>query len=464
MQIRTPYTIALIALLAIVVVIKFNYLSLPFYWDEAWVYGPAVHALYNHGLSLFPDALTPELSRGHPLLFHFTAAMWMTVFGKSVFSLHVFALLIALLFMVAVFNFGKTVFSPETGIVTAAVGSIQSIFLAQSGMLLPEIFLSLWILLSIGLYLRKKYWLYALTAACALMTKETGITLIASVLVFDLIIRRKFDRQLAILFVPLLPWFIFLLFQKYYNGWYFFPEHIGYLNFSIAHIGDIMENYFSLIFIYYGRNLILFTTLFAIVFVLIRKQWRKFFINATSNHGLLLFGIFMLVFIVFGGINFYSDRNTIALLAPFILCCVYLIEKCIQRKAVYFTAIAAFVLTSAYYTFAYESTSDHNLGYAKYCRVQQQCVNYFVANKWQGKNICTTFLMQDYLGNPYSGYVSGENKMLHITNEVKPETDFIVVLSSEKYENLEENAVQQKWNLIKTFSEGKAEIKVFSKN
>jgi 4-amino-4-deoxy-L-arabinose transferase-like glycosyltransferase len=323
-----------LALLIIAVAIfKISYLPLPFYWDEAWVYGPAVHAMYNHGLSLLPDAVPPELSRGHPLLFHFTAALWMTIFGKSVLALHVFALLVALLFLVVVFYFGKKVFTQQTGAVAALLIAVQSIYLAQSGLLLPELFLSLWIIVAAGFYLQEKYWWYALTASFALLTKETGITIIGSVILFDLIKRRKFDFRIVLL--PLLPWLVFLILQKNYHGWFFFPEHIGYLNFSIAHIADIMENYFSLIFIYYGRNVILFTTLIALLVVLFRKKLKDTFPDAMSNKGLLLLFIFMVAFIVFGGINFYSDRYSIALLAPFLLCSSYILERCVQKKAVY---------------------------------------------------------------------------------------------------------------------------------
>ena len=40
-------------------------------WDEIWVYAPALTEMAEIGPTLLPGVLDAELSRGHPLLFHF---------------------------------------------------------------------------------------------------------------------------------------------------------------------------------------------------------------------------------------------------------------------------------------------------------------------------------------------------------------------------------------------------------
>jgi len=453
----------LLFLLAAVVILKFNHVSLPFYWDEAWAYGPAVYEMYHHGLSLLPDALPTDLSRGHPLLFHFSAALWMKIFGTGVFSLHCFAMAIALSLLVVIFQFAKYFLSIQTALMASLLMGVQSLFLAQASLLLPEMFLSLWIIVSLLFYLKGKYALYAISASCAMLTKETAVTLLLTVVCFHLIFQKKKTFNSLLLIVPFIPWIIFTLLQKHYHGWYFFPEHIGFLNFSIVHIADIMENYFSLIFIYYGRNIIFFTALAALIFVIIRKQWKNIFSNEISMQTFILLCVFMAVFICFGGINFYSDRYALPLLAPFLLCTSFVVVNCIRKKAVLYFLVSVFLFTGIYYSYSYETTSDHNLGYIKYCRTQKQCVDYFISNKWQDKNIGTTFLMRYYLNNPASGYVTEENKMLHVTQTVNDKTEIVVLLSSENDNDLEQFVIREKWTLFKIFSEKSAIIKVYKK-
>ena len=64
----------------IFIIFKLPHLSLPYYSDEAWSYIPAIHMMETNGLSMLPDALPPDVSRGHPLLFYFLGALWMRVF------------------------------------------------------------------------------------------------------------------------------------------------------------------------------------------------------------------------------------------------------------------------------------------------------------------------------------------------------------------------------------------------
>src|SRR5436190_472897 len=90
-------SIIILCLVIGMVAFKWSYLSLPFFWDEAWPYSTAVHAMYNHGISLIPGSISPSISRGHPLLFYCMAAAWMKLFGTSVFAIHLFALLISVL-------------------------------------------------------------------------------------------------------------------------------------------------------------------------------------------------------------------------------------------------------------------------------------------------------------------------------------------------------------------------------
>ena len=50
---------------------EIQFFHLAFLFDELWVYGPAVQMMAKNGPSLLPNVISPDLYRGHPLLFHF---------------------------------------------------------------------------------------------------------------------------------------------------------------------------------------------------------------------------------------------------------------------------------------------------------------------------------------------------------------------------------------------------------
>lgn len=175
------YFIGLLGVIAALIAFKLPHLSLPYFWDEAWVYAPAVLEMHKNGLSLLPDAIPPELSRGHPLLFHFLAAVWVKIFGTSFFAFHSFALAVSVSLLVAVYFFCKEFFSPMMGLLSAAMLAVQPLFIAQSSFLLPEVMMALWTVLTLYFYLKEKWMLFIVFASLMLLTKESGIVLLGTI-------------------------------------------------------------------------------------------------------------------------------------------------------------------------------------------------------------------------------------------------------------------------------------------
>lgn len=151
---------------------KAAYLNLPYYWDEAWVYAPAVHAMHASGPTLLPDNISTSLSRGHPLMFHFLGSLWLSVFGPSRESSHAFVLVTAAILLVFVYRWVAKLSGKWSGIAAAAVVGGNESFLAQSGILLPESLLALFTLLSFAAYHSDRLWLYALASSACVLTKS----------------------------------------------------------------------------------------------------------------------------------------------------------------------------------------------------------------------------------------------------------------------------------------------------
>ncbi|MBK7086640.1 MAG: hypothetical protein IPH53_19105 [Flavobacteriales bacterium] len=221
--------VGLAVLLIAFVAIKWAYLPLPFYWDECWVYAPAVRAMHNHGPSLLPGSIGTDLSRGHPLLFHFLASCWSMFFGTAPVSLHGFALFVATVLLVLIYWVGRQLGSEQVGLAATALVLMNETFLAQSGLLLPEMMLALFALGTIHYYVQGRALAYVVLGTCTLWVKETGAIIVLAIIIWQLLRPKSPARAKSWYYLAPLPLFTgstFYLYQRFTYGWFFYPEHL----------------------------------------------------------------------------------------------------------------------------------------------------------------------------------------------------------------------------------------------
>jgi len=161
-----------------------NVMKAPLFWDEAGVYGNGIFRMIERQISMHPSALSPEISRGHPLLFTCIYASYGKLFGDSIFSLRTCSMIFSFLIVFSIGSF-KNFKSNLDWVVPIIMILAQPIFIAQSSLLLPEILLCLLTIITIWAYLNKKLWLYIVAGASIVLTKETGIILIGGIWLFD---------------------------------------------------------------------------------------------------------------------------------------------------------------------------------------------------------------------------------------------------------------------------------------
>ena len=342
-------SLALAVLVTAVILFKASYLDLPYYWDEAWVYEPAVHAMRESGVSILPSALPPELSRGHPLLFHALATSWSLVFGDSRISLHAFALTTSLLLLLATYRLGAKGFSRAAGLCAALVLAVNEIFLAQSGLLLPEILLALFLVLAATAIVDRSTHRFTLWSTCALLTKESAlapIALLTAWICIEELAERSFRvgalTRVAPLLVPFLALGAFFSIQRLQHGWFLFPEHVDMISWSRVDIMYKGRLGFELLFEDQGMQSLLFA--FSVAAPLLKKglswRWRLLipflyvvaikvlwgrwplpFIPSTIWICIALAGVFMAY--RFKYMNDNRDRRTTILSSLIIICSLW---------------------------------------------------------------------------------------------------------------------------------------------
>ncbi|MCW3122785.1 MAG: hypothetical protein JWQ38_2277, partial [Flavipsychrobacter sp.] len=216
--------------LAVFIICKIPYLNYPYYWDECWPYATAIKWMCDHSISLMPTALDPELSRGHPLFFHIIAALWMRIFGDSHIAMHSFALSIAVLFLIAIYEAGLRLFNERVASLGLLLVVTQVVFYVQSSFVLFEMLIAFLAFLSLFFYATGRYLLTALCLTMLFFTKESGLIVgfVLGLHAIFCLFSKNVDRRsawsaFASVAVPCILIFIFFLIQKHVRGWYVFP-------------------------------------------------------------------------------------------------------------------------------------------------------------------------------------------------------------------------------------------------
>ncbi len=510
----------LLLVLGVFIVLKIPHLSYPFYWDESWPYAPAIKAMYNHGPSLMPGALDPDLSRGHPLFFHAAAAMWMNIFGTSHTSLHSFALFISLCTLIAIFEIGYRLFNQRVAVIALLLLASQEIFIIQSSFVLLEVCLALFCLLSIYFYSKDKYILTALSVTALFYTKESGLIL-GAIIGVDASVRlfyKNTDRRAALLRLasiaaPCVLAGVFFLLQKQARGWYIFPYHSQIIEFywhsfwykfrmdcvSATFYTNLKYYYYLLLlliavvasvknrnarfiaifipiyFIYYfvndmraGRILpsVPFFTLFVIgwfytIYVFANS---KVFSSLAQRRFIFLTGCFALFFLCFSAMNFFSYRYILAVMVPMMVVVAALFDVLIANsyKVMYYISLTAFAIISFFAIKDNNNYGDTDFGAFKAMKVGQQVVSYMEEQGYYDRNIgLGSYLQQQQLIEPAAGYLRSDRKFTNVRMDIDGNSEFAIFNNVENDARRDEFKKETSFRLERRFEEGNVWAEVY---
>ncbi|MCX6185717.1 MAG: hypothetical protein NTU43_01815 [Bacteroidetes bacterium] len=465
--IKQNYTWLLLFVIIGFVIIKWEALFLPFYWDEAWVYLPAIRTMALSGPSIMPASIHPDLYTGHPLLFYFLASLWIKTWGYSLFAAHIFPLLISITLLISIYyisyDWANNYF---TAFIATLLVAIQPIFLAQSTFLLIEVWLALLFVWAFYFYFKEKWVSFSITLVLALWSKESAYCLVpafimisATQLIFKTINRRNFIHLSIRVILVFIVGFSFFIIQKYKLGWLFFPRHANWITFE--DFGDKMSSSFMVLFISQGRNAIyILTTVIVLVsfIVLKNKRLKKQVILLIS------FLIISIGFMLFASINFFSPRYLFAVIPLLMIGVSFLI--CSINNSYYSTAIIIVITIIGYVNINRSieglKFGDVELSYTRLLKAQVQFCNELETNKLNG-NMYAPFLMYVNLSNKYAGFVNNEltnlNQYVLDTSNV-----YYIKVSNENCNELDSLISNNYISLDKSFVDKQAKIELYKRN
>ncbi|MEI8005966.1 MAG: glycosyltransferase family 39 protein [Bacteroidota bacterium] len=463
---KYPYEILTIAGILVFIAFKISAMLLPFHGDEMGVYAPAAFIMKDLGhIGLLPSCLEPLYSRGHPLLLTFTNAIVFKLFGESVITGHSFAMCISVLTLVLFFLFARKEFNPQTAFFSTVILMAQPVFFTYSVMIFPEMMLTLFSVLSVWAIVRKKWTLYAISGSLALLTKESAVVipLVAIVVIFiqavserDFFSARRI-RLFLIGLIPLLVFGIFLVIQKIQNGWFLFPEHIGYIHFGWSAIYPIGKRILNEMFFGFGKWVTGASFLAGIVLCIFRKKLKL----PLNSNALFTFALFCLFVFLFADFNYYLTRYILYGIPFIVLGGVHTLVAVSERIIPRFRSVRLMLLTvvtGLSIFFSHYGTYKYPFGEMSYTcvvKVIAEAVSWTEQQSWRNDSITSNFPVYQALSDKRNGYLKGE--AIPTTGEFETKIKYGLVYYEWETKNIL-NSKNYRYKILKTWTDGFANV------
>lgn len=426
------------ALLLVFVLLKIPHLDYPFYWDECWPYASAIRRMYDAGPGLLPGVIPSDYSRGHPLLFHFLAALWMKIFGTSFIAMHSFPLFLSVLGIAGVYEAGLKLFNRNVAMLSALLLSFQVMFFVQASFLLPEVFLAFLGFFSIYFYARRRFGLTILFLTALFYTKESGMV-VGVVLGVDALLqtlRSKAslrDRLLPLLSVavPVVLIALFFIAQKIIMGWYVFPFHTGLIELALPRILTKLRGCFDVLFVHDLRQYILLLLLVLFAAAAVKFKSLKaalapvsgFFSDKTEQARFIrLLLVFLPLFFLFTSINMFIGRYLLIALFPLIFIGAVLFERyaaLLFGKSGMIIVVAMIGILEGVAFYKNKGHGDTDLGAFDGMRVHKALVDYLEKHRYYHQPLGTNaYLERVHLTDPYTGYLKGADTFTQVHAQI----------------------------------------------
>lgn len=409
-MIRASAKYYFVFVLVVFAIFKSFHLSLPYFWDEAWSYFPAISRMVENGPGLLPGTLSLDEGKGHPLFFFWLASSWISIHPGSLVFARFLPLLISLGLLFYAWYFARKMGGIAAGNLTITLLAVQSLFLAQATFLLPEMLLAFLLLVSFDMYLSKKYALYAVAASLMILTKETSLIFALFFLLWHLLshLDRKREKpvyaaDLLLLSAPLVMYVIWLILHYIKFGTFFYSEHVGHIQFEKYFIVMKLKTALTMVFVEYGRWAVSGALMIAVIYLGISGK-------KIANLRILTMVAFMsALFIAFSAVNFYTQRYMLGIMTLFIIAAGIVISQ-IKTGSLITGIIAAGILIAIplYYSLTVKKNADSDLGYVEVIKLHREMVDFCEKNGWQNEPVSCSFNMIFNLRDTRLGYLSGE--------------------------------------------------------
>ncbi len=402
---------------AVVWLLHYPLLHLPYYWDEAGYYIPAAYDFFR------TNALIPytTLSNAHPPLPSILLASAWHLFGYHIFVTRTLMCLISATALIAVWRLARAAGCRRSvAAVTVLLTGLYPVFFAQSSLAHADMFAAPATLWALAFLVEGPLWACVLCFSVAVMAKETALATPAALAAWELLQawwqRRRGMRSwrpharrgfpLLIPALPLIAWY----------GWYY--SRTGYIfgnpqYFRYNAASTLIPTRFVLALFHRTLQITLHMNLFVLFLLAMasllippRQQadgsprpaiaseiqdW--FYVTIVAN---------LVFFAIFGGA--LLTRYLLPVYPLVILLCVHTLWRRLYpwKYAVAFSAMA--FVAGLFINPPYQFAPEDNLEYTAFIHLQQQAIQQIVQHHPHA-TILTAWPATNELTKPQLGYV-----------------------------------------------------------
>ncbi|MCQ2251235.1 MAG: hypothetical protein MJZ66_09025 [Bacteroidales bacterium] len=390
---KIEFHIPLVIALALLCAVCIPLLQLPFCQSESQLFSDSIMYITNHGIGPVNNGKFVEL----PELFSLIFSQITTYITGDISILHAIAMISALMSIYVAYKFGKFFFSVQAGVMAASLMTVQNVFLAQSGLCLPQMMLNASILGSIYMFFREKYGWCTVLTCIATMIDITGLATSLFVIISYLRIKYKewSSSKNVMLSIPIILWFLYELASLIICGRY----SIRTISFSPMNFVDNL--YF--VFVDQYRFVVSAILLVAIISNLISKNI-QYFVREMAKDGAWLLILLYLVNSCFSNQPGWN-LTAVSLLAILTGCAISNLPISYYSKYIIACALMAVCSLSL---LSRDKTNDGFVNYKSAVKVDKKTVELIEKHLEDGDRLMCDKHFERLLKRDYLGY--RENK------------------------------------------------------
>ncbi|MBO7441402.1 MAG: hypothetical protein J6U21_17175 [Bacteroidales bacterium] len=387
---KLKFYIPLIIAVSMLLAVTLPVLGLPYCFNEVQLLGDSVFFMKNHGIGLVYNGSTVEL----PDLFSVIFALFARFITTNPLVLHLIALALPALMIYIAFQFGKFFFSVQGGVIAAAIMIVQNVFIAQSGLILPNMMLNVCILGGVFLFFREKYKGCTALMCAAALTDITGLVVAVYLLIsyYNIKYREWKMKENLWMGLPVLLWFVYQAISLGVCGM-FSLRHCNFSFMNFAH---------NAWFIFIAQHRWAMTSvLLAVIAVNTVNKSMLYYVKEMAIKGAIIFG---LIFITDSIMSPDESRCLvpISLMAIYTGCSISTLHTSYYSKYIIACAIMAATALSVRQR---DSVNDSYVNYKSQVKVDRKTADILAARaKHYDQILCDKYFNRILTNSDY-GYI-----------------------------------------------------------
>jgi len=397
-------------------------LRLPFFWDEAGYYIPAVHDLVEYHTVI----ARTTIDTGHPPLSTAYLALWFTISGWKPAVARVAMLLLAAFALTNVFLLARRITNLQVALTTTVATAVYPVFFAQSSLTHADLAAAAFSLWGIRLGIERRMWWSQLAFSLAVLSKETAVITPIALAIWEIFFAKAKDQagrsalsRAALRLVPVLPFAAWLLYHHHATGRFF--GNADFYQYNVSQTLSPLRFVLALVLrtwhLFGAMNMLPLTaaTLVAMFFPpVIDDSGERPRIAIPVQ---LQFAIIMLAHVIaFSLVGGAALTRYLLTAYPLVIVIgMSTLYRRIMRWEWPAAIMIIFFVLALFFDPPYKFAPEDNLTYKDYVQLHYDAAR-FLDQHERGATILTAWPATDELGRPYLGYVAAPFHTLQVDN------------------------------------------------